>query len=269
MTESRWRGFLIGVVATAMVQSSSAVTALAVSLVDAAVISFRGSLGIVLGSNVGTTATAWLVSFKLTGMGPFFIVLGAVLSALPGRANAIAKAVFFFGLVFFALDLISAELKPLAGAFVVFGGAGSGDDAANRGANGARVHRRGAVQQRDHRARDPARAAGRTAARVRDTDRARRQRGCCLDRARRQPFNASGGARHSDFSNFLFNATGVLLYLPFLKQFTHWMLTTGEPATAVAWAHLTFNVTVAALFLATLGWLEPRLRAWLSVDTAG
>ena len=84
VTESRWRGFLIGAVATAVVQSSSAITALAVSLVDAGVISFRGSLGIVLGANVGTTATAWLVSFKLTGIGPFFIVLGALLSALPG-----------------------------------------------------------------------------------------------------------------------------------------------------------------------------------------
>ncbi len=94
VTESRWSGFLIGAVATAIVQSSSAITALAVSLVDAGVISFRGSLGILLGANVGTTATAWLVSFKLTGIGPFFIVLGALLSALPIRASAIGKAVF-------------------------------------------------------------------------------------------------------------------------------------------------------------------------------
>jgi hypothetical protein len=35
---------------------------------------------------------------------------------------------------------------------------------------------------------------------------------------------------------------------------------------AVAWAHLTFNLTIAALFLATLSWVEPRLRRWLSVD---
>jgi hypothetical protein len=35
---------------------------------------------------------------------------------------------------------------------------------------------------------------------------------------------------------------------------------------AVAWAHLTFNLTIAVLFLATLSWVEPRLRRWLSVD---
>ena len=113
VTASRWRGFAAGAMATAVVQSSSAVTALTTALVDAGVISFRASLAVVLGSNVGTTATAWLVSFKLTGIGPFFIVLGAVVSAVPTRLRVIGKAVFYFGLIFFALDLISTELKPL------------------------------------------------------------------------------------------------------------------------------------------------------------
>jgi phosphate:Na+ symporter len=72
-------------------------------------------------------------------------------------------------------------------------------------------------------------------------------------------------ARAAAISNFLFNAVGVLLFLPFMEQFTQQMLATGEPAMAVAWAHLTFNLTIAALFLATLGWVEPLLRAWLSV----
>ncbi len=113
MTAIRWGGFIIGAAATAIVQSSSAITALAVALVDSGVISFQASLGILLGANVGTTATAWLVSFKLTGIGPLFIVLGAILSAVPVRLRIIGKAVFYFGLIFFALDLISAELKPL------------------------------------------------------------------------------------------------------------------------------------------------------------
>jgi Na+/phosphate symporter len=113
VTASRWLGFLVGALATAIMQSSSAITALAVTLVDASVISFRASLGVLLGSNVGTTATAWLVSFKLTGIGPVFIVLGALITLLPIRARVVGKAVFYFGLIFFALDLISAELKPL------------------------------------------------------------------------------------------------------------------------------------------------------------
>lgn len=113
MTASRWRGFAIGALATAAMQSSSAVTSLTTALVDASAISFRASLGVLLGANVGTTATAWLVSLKLTSIGPFFIVLGALLSVLPKHLSVAGKSVFYFGLIFFALDLISAELKPV------------------------------------------------------------------------------------------------------------------------------------------------------------
>lgn len=76
VTASRWLGFAVGALATAVVQSSSAITSLTTALVDGSVISFRASLGVLLGSNVGTTATAWLVSLKLTGIGSFFIFDG-------------------------------------------------------------------------------------------------------------------------------------------------------------------------------------------------
>src|SRR5262249_10314985 len=75
---------------------------------------FRSSLGIVLGANIGTTSTAWLVSMRLTEIGPLFIVLGTVLSILPSRIQMIGKAAFYFGFIFFGLDLVSGTLKPLA-----------------------------------------------------------------------------------------------------------------------------------------------------------
>src|SRR5438477_4279196 len=114
LTESRWRAVMLGAVATAIVQSSSAITSLAVALVDAGTMSFRSSLGVLLGANIGTTSTAWLVSLKLTSFGPFFIVLGAVLSALPTRFRMLGKAAFYFGFIFFSLDLVSVTLRLLA-----------------------------------------------------------------------------------------------------------------------------------------------------------
>src|SRR5882672_9457758 len=114
LTESRWRGVMLGAVATAIVQSSSAITSLTVALVDAGTMSFRSSLGVLLGANIGTTSTAWLVSLKLTSFGPFFIVLGTVLSAIPTRFKVLGKAAFYFGFIFFSLDLVSFTLKPLA-----------------------------------------------------------------------------------------------------------------------------------------------------------
>ena len=95
------------------VQSSSAVTSLAVALVDAGIITFANSLGILIGANVGTTATAWLVSLKLTSIGPVFIVLGALVGIIPGRFRVLGKAVFYFGFIFFALDLVNSCLEPV------------------------------------------------------------------------------------------------------------------------------------------------------------
>src|SRR4029450_12188625 len=49
----------------------------------------------------------------LSGLVPVFIVLGALLSALPVRAKVLGEAIFYFGLIFFALDLIAHQLEPL------------------------------------------------------------------------------------------------------------------------------------------------------------
>ena len=114
LTAKRWLGLLLGALATAIVQSSSAVTSLTVALVDAGTISFRSSLGVLLGANIGTTSTAWLVSLKLTSIGPFFIVLGALLGSLPTRLKILGEAAFYFGFIFFSLDVVSFTLKPLA-----------------------------------------------------------------------------------------------------------------------------------------------------------
>ena len=74
-------------------------------------------------------------------------------------------------------------------------------------------------------------------------------------------------ARGAAVTTCLFNLAGVLLLLPCLGAFSAAMLGhAGEPAMAVALAHLCFNLAIAGLFLASLGWVEPRLRAWLKLD---
>lgn len=106
-------GVLVGALVTALIQSSSATSVITVSLVNAGVLSFKNSIGIIFGSNVGTTVTAQLVAFKLTAYAPLIIVAGFLLSLLKSRASVFGKAVFFFGFVFFSLNLISAALQPL------------------------------------------------------------------------------------------------------------------------------------------------------------
>lgn len=106
-------GVLIGAAVTAFIQSSSATSVITISLVNAGVLSFKNSVGIIFGSNVGTTITAQLVAFKLTTFAPVIIILGFALSLTRTRFSIFGKTVFYFGFVFFSLNLIASSLQPL------------------------------------------------------------------------------------------------------------------------------------------------------------
>lgn len=106
-------GLLLGAIITSIIQSSSATSVIAISLVNAGVLSFKNSIGVIFGANVGTTITAQLIAFKLTSFAPFFIILGFILSLLKNKASVFGKSLFYFGFVFFTLNLISSTLSPL------------------------------------------------------------------------------------------------------------------------------------------------------------
>ncbi len=113
LTNTSVGGALLGALVTGLIQSSTATTVIAVALVNAGTISFAQSLGIMFGANVGTTVTAQLIAFKVTGFAPFFIVLGFLISIIGGRYRFIGKPLFYFGLVFFSLALVSDAIVPI------------------------------------------------------------------------------------------------------------------------------------------------------------
>lgn len=252
LTESRWRGVLLGTVATAIVQSSSAVTSLTVALVDAGTMSFRSSLGVVLGANVGTASTAWLVSFKLTSIGPFFIVLGALLSAVPTRFKMLGKVFFYFGFIFFSLEVVSFTLKPLAQNPVfteLLSRSSTSLTGVLAGLLVTAIIQSSSittglcillVQQNLM----PATAAipiviganiGTTATAL-------------VASIKMQPT-----ARRVALANLCFNTFGVLLFLPFLKRFALKVVEfAADPGTAVAWAQLIFNLVMVFAVLLLL-----------------
>lgn len=106
-------GVLLGAIITSIIQSSSATSVIAIGLVNAGVLSFKNSLGIILGANVGTTVTAQLIAFKLTNFAPYIIIIGFLLSFVKSKYSVFAKSLFYFGFVFFTLNLISSTLAPL------------------------------------------------------------------------------------------------------------------------------------------------------------
>jgi phosphate:Na+ symporter len=113
LTKTPSRGLLSGALSTAVIQSSTATTIIALGLVNAGVLSFSNSLGVIFGANIGTAITAHLIAFKITFFAPFLIILGFIISLIGGKYKFLGKPIFYFGLVFFSLNLISNSVMFL------------------------------------------------------------------------------------------------------------------------------------------------------------
>jgi len=111
-TKTPVRGTVVGAIVTSIVQSSTATTVITVGLVNAGIISFAASLGIIFGANVGTTLTSQLIALNLTAFAPIVILIGFVIGLIPGKYRIFGRPIFYFGLVFFSLSLISAVMVP-------------------------------------------------------------------------------------------------------------------------------------------------------------
>lgn len=112
--EKPFYGLITGIVSAIVFQSSSASTTLTIGLVSAGLISFYSSLAIVLGADIGTTLTVQFVIWRFTEFSPFFITVGGLLwLTRRGNWKAAGEMIFYFGLIFFGLDIISQVAAPL------------------------------------------------------------------------------------------------------------------------------------------------------------
>ena len=118
MTTNRVTGVLTGVLITALIQSSSATTVMVVSFVNAGLLTLTQSIGVIMGANIGTTVTAWLISalgFKVD-IAAFALPLLAF--ALPlffsGKSSrkSIGEFVFGFAFLFMGLQSLKAKAPP-------------------------------------------------------------------------------------------------------------------------------------------------------------
>ena len=114
-TSNPFFGILVGIGMTALIQSSSGVTVITVGLVSAGLLTLRQAIGIVMGANIGTTVTSFIIGFKLGDYALPMLFLGAVcLFFTKNRTiNNIGRIVFGVGGIFFALTLMSGAMEPL------------------------------------------------------------------------------------------------------------------------------------------------------------
>lgn len=121
-TDTGWKGILVGTLITAILQSSSLVTLMVLAFLGGGMISLRNSLGVVLGANLGTTFTAWIVAalgFKIS-VADFafpFLALGTLTYLFMTSRPVLKNSGIFlvgFGLLFLGLDFMKTAIENLA-----------------------------------------------------------------------------------------------------------------------------------------------------------
>jgi phosphate:Na+ symporter len=116
LTSNAFKGVLVGTGITALVQSSSATTVMVVGFVNAGLMTFVQSLGVIFGANIGTTITAQIIAFKLTNYALPIIGVGMVLNIFAKKRFWKFLGLFFlgFGILFLGLKIMTSAVKPLA-----------------------------------------------------------------------------------------------------------------------------------------------------------
>ena len=115
LTSNRFFAVGVGAFVTMVIQSSSATTVMLVSFVNSGLLSFAQGLGVILGSNIGSTVTAQIVAFKVTDYALALIAAGALMSLFSKKDSTrnIGFVILGFGLLFYGMKVMSDTMKPL------------------------------------------------------------------------------------------------------------------------------------------------------------
>ena len=113
LTTNRFMGIFVGLFFTAVIQSSSACTVMVVSFVNSGLMNLYQAAGVIFGSNIGTTVTALLVSFKLEKVAPLILFAGVaiVMFCKKSKLKKFAEIVIGFGILFMGLSAMSAAMS--------------------------------------------------------------------------------------------------------------------------------------------------------------
>ena len=122
LTKNKFFGVLLGAFITAVIQSSSATTVMVVGFVNAGIMNLQQAMGVIMGANIGTTVTGWLISsvewakfLSPSNLAPVAIMIGVIIMLTGKRRSTkdIASIVVGFGLLFVGISSMSSAVEPL------------------------------------------------------------------------------------------------------------------------------------------------------------
>lgn len=114
LTTNRWAAVGTGAVATTLLDSSSVTIIMVITLVNARLLTFVQSLGVVMGSNIGTTVSSQIIAFSVGEYAAIGLLTGFLMLSLPNPTKKnIGRIIFAISLIFYSLDLMGQAVSPL------------------------------------------------------------------------------------------------------------------------------------------------------------
>lgn len=116
LTTNRFLGMLVGLVVTAVIQSSSATTVMVVGFVNAGLMNLSQAIGVIMGANIGTTVTGQLIALNISAIAPLIAFIGIILILFSKKqkTNYIGQVLIGLGILFIGMNTMSNAMKPLA-----------------------------------------------------------------------------------------------------------------------------------------------------------
>jgi phosphate:Na+ symporter len=257
LTTNRFAGMATGAGVTAVIQSSSVTTVLAVGFVSSGLMSLQQSLGVIIGANIGTTVTAQIIAFKITSYALIGVAVGFAMTFISKRQErqAWGTAVLGLGLVFFGMSLMGDAMAPLRDSETFIDTMAQLENPFLGIAVAALFT--GLVQSSS--------ATTGVVIALAQQDLISVQTGIALIlganigtsiTAILAAVGKTRDAMRAAMAHTLFNVVGVLIWLPFIWALTDWVTGIGGPIERqIANAHTIFNVANAFLFI----WFVPQL----------
>lgn len=114
LTRNKFTAVLVGLLVTAVIQSSSATTVMVVGFVNAGLLSLSKAVGVIMGANIGTTVTSLMLSVKLN-FGALFTAVGAICQLAGNRSSfkLLGQIMMGLGILFVGMDAMTAAMEPL------------------------------------------------------------------------------------------------------------------------------------------------------------
>lgn len=114
-TKNRFIGMVVGIIFTAIIQSSNATTVMVVSFVNSGLMNLMQASGVILGANIGTTITGQLIAFNLSDIAPLIVIIGVIMVMFCKKQSVkkMGEVVLGFGILFMGLSIMGDSMTAV------------------------------------------------------------------------------------------------------------------------------------------------------------